>query len=76
LLQEAYTIPFNQGLYTQSYVVTTVAKVKLLPLKGLPPQTDIEQLVQLGNKYRCLTNTDQAQSKNVPTHPLTNLIPV
>jgi hypothetical protein len=50
LAGEAYTILFDQLSYTQCYVVKTTAKVKLLPLKGLLSQTNIEQLVQSGNK--------------------------
>jgi hypothetical protein len=70
LAEEAYTIPFDQQLYTQCYVVKTVAKVKLSPLKGLPLQTDIkQQLVQSGKKLPVAIQKDLKDT----TSPLTLL---
>jgi hypothetical protein len=50
LAEEAFTILLNQWLYIQCSVVNMGTKLKLFPPKRFPPQTDIEQLVQLGDK--------------------------
>jgi hypothetical protein len=59
LAKEAFTIPFDQWSYIQHSIVNQATKLELLPPKGSPPQTNIKQLVRLGDELPLAIHMDK-----------------